>query len=100
MIEVVSGQDNSSTIVAEMKGSLERALAESAQAVADTAKQTVHRRSGETAASVQAHEDGSVTVDGAALFLEFGTVHMPGFPFLGPAFDQEEEHFVEKCKEA
>lgn len=99
MFDVSLGPDNSAAILREMERNLERAETESASRCAETARRTVRRRSGRTAASIEAHPDGSVTAGEASVFLERGTVRMPAFPFLGPAFDREVEPTVERMRE-
>lgn len=99
MIEVLTGQDNSAAILRDLQAGIEKAQRQSAERCAETARSTVRRRSGATAASIKARDDGSVTSGGASLFLERGTHNMPAFPFLGPAFEREVDGFVERLRE-
>lgn len=89
--------DNSSTVLAAQRATVQRILQQGAEAIRERAS-TTHDwqdRTGETAGSGQVVQAGSgtsltylVTFDGAALYLEFGTVHAPAYPFLGPATEQ------------
>jgi HK97 gp10 family phage protein len=74
-------------VVAEMNGGAHKARDEAAQRIADLARDTVAVDTGETKESIRVNA-GSVSVDGAGLFLEFGTVKMQAQPFLGPAAEQ------------
>lgn len=60
---------------------------EAANRIAEIARDTVRVDTGETRDSIVVNE-GSVSVGGAGLFLEFGTIKMPAYPFLGPAAEQ------------
>jgi HK97 gp10 family phage protein len=69
-----------------------RAEQDGAEAVADYARShhPWENRTGETEASIHAEplptrSGWQVVAGGASLYLEFGTIHMHPFPFLGPA---------------
>ena len=65
------------------------------EAIAARARELVRVDTGETRDSIQVNEeDGTVEVAGAGKFLEFGTVKMPAYPFLGPATSQTQEAFA------
>ena len=80
-------------VLARFPGAVDAVLSAGAERVADYARANHpwENRTGETEASIEAgqladHEFG-VSSGGASLFLEFGTVNMPPFPFLQPAYD-------------
>lgn len=67
------------------------------EAIAERARELVRVDTGETQASITTSVDGepdAVGAGGAALFLEYGTVNMPAYPFLGPATSQVQEEFA------
>lgn len=71
----------------------ERAL----EAIAERARQLVRVDTGETQDSITTDVPGvedAVGAGGAGLFLEYGTVNMPAYPFLGPATSQVQEEFA------
>ncbi len=69
----------------------ERAL----RAIAERARELVRVDTGETRDSIMVNEeDGTVEVAGAGKFLEFGTIKMQAYPFLGPATSQVQESFA------
>jgi len=100
LAEVILGADFSKEILDDIERGVQRAAQGSAEAVADDVRANVKRRTGATAASVEAHEDGSVSVGGAIGFLEFGTVKMPASPTVVPAFEKERDRFERKLKGA
>lgn len=83
-------------------------------AVASRARDTsaFRDKSGDTRKSIRASEtkataegaDGEIMADGAAKFLEGGTVHVDAHPFLDPAlddgFDEVVHEFVEGLEDA
>lgn len=54
--------------------------------IAEEARRRVRVKTGETRDSIEVTDDG-VEAGSAAPFLEFGTRHMPAYPFLGPAVE-------------
>jgi hypothetical protein len=69
----------------------ERAL----QAIAARARELVRVQTGETRDSIMVNDsEDAVEVAGAGLFLEYGTVKMPAYPFLGPATSQVQTSFA------
>jgi HK97 gp10 family phage protein len=69
----------------------ERALA----AIAARARELVRVETGETRDSIIVNaQDDTVEAGSAALFLEYGTVKMPAYPFLGPATSQVQTSFA------
>lgn len=74
-----------------------------ANRVAAEAQSRVPVRTGATRASIAvtvAGEGEAVVASQAAVFLEFGTVHMAAQPFLVPAFEQERDQVVEDIADA
>ena len=81
---------------------------ESVEAAADVAKDYaqshVQVKTGETRDSIHTEVEGEsvhLIASGAALFLEYGTIHMRAFPFMRPAMDEAErlmgpEHLKEE----
>jgi hypothetical protein len=65
---------------AEADAVRERAL----ERIAEEARSRVRVDTGATQASIEVQGD-TVQAGEAALFLEYGTVNMPAYPFLGPA---------------
>ena len=74
-------------VTAEYNHAAKKARDDAAQRIADIAYDTVAVDTGETRDSIKVNE-GSVSVGGAGLFLEFGTIKMAAQPFLGPAAEQ------------
>lgn len=67
------------------------------EAIAERARELVRVDTGETRDSITTDVPGEqdvVGVAGAGLFLEYGTVNMPAYPFLGPATSQVSEEFA------
>lgn len=80
------------------------ALAEGAQAVADTARSLAPKRTGELQSSIRVVEgDDGVTVEATAphaAFVEFGTLKQPARPFLAPALAACRPAIVERVARA
>lgn len=67
------------------------------EAIAERARELVRVDTGETKSSITTDVPGepdAVGAGGAGLFLEYGTVNMPAYPFLGPATSQVQEQFA------
>jgi hypothetical protein len=63
--------------------------------IATRARELVRVRTGATKDSIQVNEgEDGVEAGEAALFLEYGTVKMPAYPFLGPATSQVQDSFA------
>lgn len=61
--------------------------------IAEEARSRVRVKSGDTKGSIEVVDDG-VQAGFAALFLEYGTVNMPAYPFLGPSAKAVQESFA------
>jgi len=62
--------------------------------IAARARELVRVDTGETRDSIMVNNDDGVEVAGAGKFLEYGTIKMPAYPFLGPATSQVQESFA------
>lgn len=81
----------------------EKALVDTAEAIAQRARSLVPVQTGATRASIRVTGSGAertVTAGGAAPYLEFGTSSMAPHPFLYPATDAEEPRLTAALERA
>lgn len=91
-LTALSGWNHLPEVIARLPGALDAVLSAGAERTAAYARANHpwENRTGETEGSIHVEAAGphrfQVVAGGASLFLEFGTVHMPPYPFLLPAF--------------
>ncbi len=92
-MEVVTIFNHLPQIAERFPGALDAVLAAGAERVAEYAQQNHpwQNQTGETEASIHSEKTGDheweVQAGGAMVYLEFGTVNMPPFPTMQPAYD-------------
>jgi HK97 gp10 family phage protein len=95
-VEVVTVMDALPAVAARLPGAVDAVLSAGMERMAQYARANHpwQNRTGETEASIHMEKTGdhefAVVAGGASIFLEWGTVNMPPFPFLQPAFDATE----------
>lgn len=92
-VEVVTLFNHLPEIAARFPGALDAVMSAGAERIAEYGREhhPWQNQSGETEGSIAAEHSGDheweVQAGGASVYLEFGTIHMPPFPFLQPAYD-------------
>ncbi len=92
-MEVVVLMDALPALIARFPGAVDAVLSAGAERIAQymIANHPWQNETGETEASIHSEKTGEhewATVGGGALpYLEWGTIHMPPFPTMQPAFD-------------
>jgi HK97 gp10 family phage protein len=92
-VEIITVFNILPEIIARLPGALDDILSQGAEDIAQyaIANHPWQNESGETEASIHSEQTGdheySAVAGGAMQFLEFGTVHMPPFPTMQPAYD-------------
>lgn len=82
-----------SNIISVLKHVASDSTSEAANVAETYAQDHVQVLTGKTKASIHTEVNGhtvSLIADGAALYLEYGTVHMRAYPFMRPAIDEAE----------
>ncbi len=80
---------------AKMNAEAKEVKARALERIAEEARLRVRVDSGATQESIQVLDD-TVDAGEAALFLEYGTVKMAAYPFLGPAADAVQRSFKDE----
>lgn len=92
-MEIVTIFNHLPEVAARFPGALDAVLSAGAERVAEyaVAHHPWQNQTGETEASIHAEKSGDheweVQAGGAMVYLEFGTIHMPPFPTMQPAYD-------------
>ncbi len=92
-VEVIITQNKIPELAARFPGALDAVLSAAMERVVEyaVANHPWNNETGETEASIRMEALGdhafAAVAGGAMIFLEFGTIHMPPFPTMGPAYD-------------
>jgi HK97 gp10 family phage protein len=92
-VEFIVLEDLLPAVIQRLPGAVDAVLSAGAQRMADYARANHpwHNVTGQTEASIRMEASGahefSFLGGGALPFLEWGTIHMPPFPTMRPAFD-------------
>lgn len=92
-VEVVVLFDLLPAVIARFPGAVDAVLSAGAENIAQyaIANHPWQNETGETEASIHSEQTGdhefSAVAGGAMIYLEWGTIHMPPFPTMQPAYD-------------
>src|SRR5260221_14182005 len=94
--EVVFTKNALPTLIARLPGAVDAVLSAGMERVAEYARQNHpwQNQTGQTEASIHMEQTGdhefAAVAGGAMIYLEWGTVNMPPFPTMAPAYDAVE----------
>lgn len=94
--ELVMVRNTLPALIARFPGAVDAVLSAGMENMAEYARDNHpwQNQTGETEASIHMEQEGphefAAVFGGASIFLEYGTVNMPPFPFIQPAWDATE----------